>query len=138
MLLKNHTIRPKIVRYLIGVSELPDPRRQSKLFAEYTNHKISKKHSRQSQAAPTRLENIAAIIAKVDTDSLIGLRDAAIFNTAINTIFRASNLLSIDLMHIDFNKQRILPRAPRLINQVMLSMATFQKRLSNSSINGLH
>ncbi|AGP85231.1 MULTISPECIES: hypothetical protein [Alteromonas] len=86
MLLKNHTIRPKIVsvRYFIGVSELPDPRRQSKLFAEYTNHKISKKHSRQSQAAPTRLENIAAIIAKVDTDSLIGLRDAAIFNSSIN------------------------------------------------------
>ena len=86
MLLKNHTIRPKIVsvRYFIGVSELPDPRRQSKLFAEYTNHKISKKRSRQSQAAPTRLENIAAIIAKVDTDSLIGLRDAAIFNSSIN------------------------------------------------------
>ncbi|AGP92363.1 tyrosine-type recombinase/integrase [Alteromonas mediterranea] len=113
MLLKNHTIRPKIVsvRYFIGVSELPDPRRQSKLFAEYTNHKINQKPSRQSQAVPMRLENIDAINAKLDTDSLIGLRDAVIFNTAIDTIFRASNLLAIDLVHIDFNKQRIF--APR-------------------------
>jgi len=56
--LKHHTIRRKIasVRYFIEVSELPDPWKQSKLFAEYTNHKINQKPSRQSQAAPMRLK----------------------------------------------------------------------------------
>jgi len=58
-----------------------------------------------------RLENIDAINTKLDTDSLIGLRDAVIFNTAINTIFRASNLLAIELHPLDFAKQRIF--APR-------------------------
>ena len=111
--LKHHSIRRKIasVRYFIGVSELPDPWKQSKLFAEYTNHKINQKPSRQSQAAPMRLEIIDAINAKLDTDPLIGLRDAVIFNTAIDTIFRASNLLAIEIHHIDFAKQRIF--APR-------------------------
>ena len=71
--LKHHSIRRKIasVRYFIGVSELPDPWKQSKLFAEYTNHKINQKPSRQSQAAPMRLEIIDAINAKLDTDPLI-------------------------------------------------------------------
>ncbi|WP_052010174.1 MULTISPECIES: hypothetical protein [unclassified Alteromonas] len=104
--LKHHTIRRKIasVRYFIGTSELHAPWKQSKLFAEYTNHKVNQKPSRQSQAATMPLGNIDAINAKLDTDSLIGLRDAVIFNTAIDAIFRASNLLAIDLVHIDFNK----------------------------------
>ena len=74
MLLKHHTIRRKIasVHYFIEVSELLAPWKQSKLYAEYTNHKIIQKPSRQSQAARMRLENIDAINAKLDTDSLIG------------------------------------------------------------------
>lgn len=111
--LKHHTIRRKLasIRYFIGVSELPDPWQQSKLFREYTNHLINQKPSRQSQAEPLRLENIEAINERLDINTLMGLRDAVIFNIAIDTIFRASNLIAIHVHHIDFDKQRIF--APR-------------------------
>lgn len=111
--LKHHTIRRKLasIRYFIGVSELPDPWRQSKLFREYTNNLINQKPSRQAQAEPLRLENIEAINRSLDTGTLMGLRDAVIFNIGIDTIFRASNLIAIHVHHIDFDKQRIF--APR-------------------------
>jgi len=111
--LKHHSIRRKIasIRYFIGVSELPDPWKHSKLFSEFTNGELRAKPSRQSQAAPLRLELVDELTSKLNLESLLGLRDAVIFNVAIDTIFRASNLLAIEISHLKLKQNKVF--APR-------------------------
>ena len=111
--LKHHSIRRKIasIRYFIGVSDLPDPWKHSKLFTEFTNGELQAKPSRQSQATPLRLELVEELTSKLNLESLLGLRDAVIFNVAIDTIFRASNLLAIEVSHLRFKQNKVF--APR-------------------------
>ncbi|BBO30070.1 hypothetical protein AltI4_44580 (plasmid) [Alteromonas sp. I4] len=111
--LKHHTIRRKIasIRYFIGVSELADPWKHSKLFTEFTNNTLKAKPSRQGQAKPLRVNLIDKFTSQLDLDNLLELRDAVIFNVAIDTIFRASNLLAIDISHIKFSQNKVF--APR-------------------------
>lgn len=111
--LKHHSMRRKIasVRYFIGVSELPDPWKHSKLFTEFTNGTLNIKPSRQSQATPLRIDAVDSLTSKLNLDNLLDLRDAVIFNVAIDTIFRASNLLAIEISHLKFDQNKVF--APR-------------------------
>lgn len=111
--LKHHTIKRKLaaIRFFIGVSELPDPWKHSKLFNKYVNGKLKEKPSVQKQAKPLKLHHVREASCALDTDSLLGLRDAVLINLAIDTLFRASNILAIEVKHIDWQARTVF--APR-------------------------
>ncbi|QGX63078.1 tyrosine-type recombinase/integrase [Alteromonas mediterranea] len=114
--LKHHTIKRKLaaIRFFMGVSELPDPWKHSKLFNRYINGKLKEKPSIQKQAKPLKLHQVREASCVLDTDSLLGLRDAVLINLAIDTLFRASNILAIEVEHIDWQARTIF--APRSKN----------------------
>lgn len=111
--LKHHTIKRKLasVRFFIGVSELPDPWKHSKLFSRYVNGKLKEKPAAQKQAKPLKLNDVREANRMLNIDSLLGLRDAVMVNIALDTLFRASNILAIEVSHIDWKAKTIF--APR-------------------------
>ena len=111
--LKHHTIKRKLasVRFFIAVSELPDPWKHSKLFSRYVNGKLKEKPAAQKQAKPLKLNDVREANRILKIDSLLGLRDAVIVNIALDTLFRASNILAIEVPHIDWEAKTIF--APR-------------------------
>ena len=111
--LKHHTIKRKLaaIRFFIGVSELPDPWKHSKLFSRYINGRLKEKPSMQRQAKPLKLPEVREVSCILDVDSPLGLRDAVLINLAIDTLFRASNILAIEVKHIDWHSKTIF--APR-------------------------
>ena len=111
--LKHHTIKRKLasVRFFIGVSELPDPWKHSKLFSRYVNGKLKEKPAAQKQAKPLKLNDVRVANRVLNVDSLLGLRDAVLINVALDTLFRASNILAIEVNHIDWQAKTVF--APR-------------------------
>lgn len=111
--LKHHTIKRKLasIRFFIGVSELPDPWKHSKLFSRYINGKLKEKPAAQKQAKPLKLRDVRVVNSVLNVDSLLGLRDAVLVNVALDTLFRASNILAIEVKHIDWQAKTIF--APR-------------------------
>ncbi|GFD68577.1 tyrosine-type recombinase/integrase [Alteromonas sp. KUL106] len=111
--LKHHTIKRKLasVRFFIGVSELPDPWKHSKLFNRYINGRLKEKPAVQKQAKPLKLNDVRLATQALDVNSLLGLRDAVLVNVALDTLFRASNILGIEVKHIDWQTKTIF--APR-------------------------
>ncbi|GFD91016.1 hypothetical protein KUL152_32420 [Tenacibaculum sp. KUL152] len=111
--LKHHTIKRKLasVRFFIGVSELPDPWKHSKLFNRYINGRLKEKPAVQKQAKPLKLNDVRLATQALDVNSLLGLRDAVLVNVALDTLFRTSNILGIEVKHIDWQTKTIF--APR-------------------------
>lgn len=111
--LLHHTIKRKLasVRFFIGISELPDPWKHSKLFSRYINGRLKEKPAAQKQAKPLKLQDVRLANQTLNIDTLLGLRDAVLINVALDTLFRASNLLAIEVSHIDWNAKTIF--APR-------------------------
>ncbi|MDU0352531.1 tyrosine-type recombinase/integrase [Paraglaciecola aquimarina] len=111
--LKHHSIKRKLtaIRFFIGMCELPDPWKHSKLFTTLINGRLKQKPAIQKQAKPLKINNVIELNHTLDLDTLLGLRDAALFNVAIDTLFRASNIIAIKLEHIDWQAKTIF--APR-------------------------
>ena len=111
--LKHHTIKRKLasIRFFIGVSELPDPWKHSKLFSRYINGKLKEKPAAQRQAKPLKLGDVRKATKLLNIDTLLELRDAVLINVALDTLFRASNIQTIDVKHIDWEAKTIF--APR-------------------------
>jgi len=111
--LQHHTIKRKLasIRFFIGISELPDPWKHSKLFSRYVNGKLKEKPAAQKQAKPLKLKHVNDACRVLDLDSMLGLRDAVLVNVAIDTLFRAANILAIEVNHIDWQASTIY--APR-------------------------
>lgn len=111
--LKHYTIKRKMasIRFFIGVSELPDPWKHSKLFCRYINGNLKKKPAVQKQAKPLKLGDVRLASQILNVDTLLGLRDAVLINVALDTLFRASNILAIKVEHIDWEAKTIY--APR-------------------------
>jgi integrase len=103
---KHHSIKRKLasIRFFIGVAELPDPAKHSKLHRVYLNNQLNKKPSAQEQASPMRVEEVEKISRLYDNDTLLGKRNLALINVGIDTLFRVSNLVSVELKHIDWKK----------------------------------
>lgn len=111
--LKHYTVKRKLasIRFFIGVSELPDPWKHSKLFARYINGKLKDKPALQKQAKPLKLADVRLANKVLNIDTLLGLRDAVLINVALDTLFRAANILAIEVKHIDWAAKTIF--APR-------------------------
>jgi integrase len=111
--LKHHTIKRKLaaIRFFIGVSELPDPWKHSKLFSRYINGRLKEKPAAQKQAKPLKLADVRQANKILNINTLLGLRDAVLINVALDTLFRASNILAIKVSHIDWEAKTIF--APR-------------------------
>lgn len=111
--LSHATIKRKMasIRYFIGVSELPDPWKHSKLFRDYINGWLKKKPAVQNQAAPLKLDDVRLATRLLNVESLLELRDALIINMALDTLFRASNILAIKVQHVDWQAKTVF--APR-------------------------
>ncbi|WP_018984945.1 tyrosine-type recombinase/integrase [Salinimonas chungwhensis] len=111
--LSHHSVKRKLasIRFFLGVSELPDPWKHSKLFSRYINGTLKAKPSAQKQAKPLQLHEARLANHVLDVDTLLGLRDAVLINLALDTLFRASNLLAIEVQHIDWQAKTIF--APR-------------------------
>ena len=111
--LSHHSIKRKLasIRFFIGVCELPDPWKHSKLFTKFIAGQLRQKPAAQHQAPPLKLDSISEINKSLNFDNLLELRDAAIINVAIDTLFRASNIIAVDISHIDFKAKTIY--APR-------------------------
>jgi integrase len=107
--LAHFSIKRKLaaIRFFIGMCELPDPWKHSKLFTKYVNGKLKSKPAAQRQAKPLMLKDVEALNRELDNGSLLQLRDVTLINVAIDTLFRASNLVAIELDEIDFDKQTI-------------------------------
>ncbi|OFA29698.1 integrase [Glaciecola punicea] len=107
--LKHHSIRRKLasIRFFIGVAELPDPFKHSKLHRTYINNRLNTKPSAQSQAPALRVDEVEQISRSNTDDSLLGQRNIALLNVGIDTLFRASNIVAIELQHIDWQKATI-------------------------------
>jgi site-specific recombinase XerD len=107
--LKHHSIRRKLasIRFFIGVTELPDPSKHSKLHCMYVNNRLNTKPSAQSQAPAMRVSEVEQISIIYNDDSLLSLRNKAIINVGVDTLFRASNIVEIELSHIDWERSTI-------------------------------
>jgi integrase len=107
--LKHHSIRRKLasIRFFIGIAELPDPAKHSKLHRMYINNRLNTKPSAQSQAPAMRVNEVEQISRFYNDDSLLNQRNVAIINVGIDTLFRASNIVAIELEHIDWQQGTI-------------------------------
>ena len=101
---KLHTIKRKLasIRFFIGIAELPDPFKHSKLFQTYVSNSLKSKPKKQRQAPAMTQEIVELISSIAKDDSLIMLRDITILNVGFDSLFRASNLVAISVDDIDF------------------------------------
>lgn len=101
--LKNASIKRKLssIRYFIGIAELPDPFKHSKLLRDFIKNKLKKKPAIQTQAKPITAEVLVALNETFNPDSLLDIRNKLLVNLAFDSLFRASNLAEIEVTHID-------------------------------------
>ncbi|GAC12589.1 tyrosine-type recombinase/integrase [Paraglaciecola chathamensis] len=107
--LGHHSIKRKLasIRFFIGISELPDPWKHSKLFTKFVSGQLKQKPAAQKQAKPLKLGDVQKLNRTLELTTLLGLRDAALINVALDTLFRASNIVDIELKHIDWDAKTI-------------------------------
>lgn len=107
--LGHHSIKRKLasIRFFIGVCELPDPWKHSKLFTKYVAGRLKQKPAAQKQAKPLKLHEVQTLNRTLELTTLLGLRDAALFNVALDTLFRASNIIEIELKDIDWDAKTV-------------------------------
>lgn len=100
--IKNASIKRKLssIKYFIGISELPDPFKHSKLLRDFVANKLKKKPAAQDQAEPITAEVLVALNETFNSDSLLDIRNKLLVNIAFDTLFRASNLTGVQLKHI--------------------------------------
>jgi site-specific recombinase XerD len=101
--LKNASIKRKLssIKYFIGIAELPDPFKHSKLLRDFIKNKLKKKPAAQEQAEPITADILVALNKTFDPGSLLDIRNKLLVNLAFDTLFRASNLTSIEVSHVD-------------------------------------
>ncbi|WP_254700800.1 tyrosine-type recombinase/integrase [Paraglaciecola mesophila] len=107
--LGHHSIKRKLasIRFFIGISELPDPWKHSKLFTKFVSGQLKQKPAAQKQAKPLKMRDVVKLNRTLELNTLLGLRDAALINVALDTLFRASNIVDIELNHIDWDAKTI-------------------------------
>ncbi|MFT4789233.1 MAG: site-specific recombinase XerD [Paraglaciecola sp.] len=107
--LGHHSIKRKLasIRFFIGICELPDPWKHSKLFTQYIAGCLKHKPAAQKQAKPLKLKDVQTLNRTLDLTTLLGLRDAALFNVALDTLFRAANIIEIKIKDIDWYAKTI-------------------------------
>jgi integrase len=101
--LKNASIKRKLssIKYFIGIAELPDPFKHSKLLRDFIKNKLKKKPAAQEQAEPITADILVALNKTFDPGSLLDIRNKLLVNLAFDTLFRASNLTNIEVSHVD-------------------------------------
>lgn len=101
--LKRASIQRKLssIKYFLGISELPDPFKRSKLLRDFVSLKLKKtKPAAQKQAEPLTAELIVELNKTFDHNSLLDLRNKLLLNLAFDSLFRASNLTGVEFGHI--------------------------------------
>ncbi|PKG96744.1 tyrosine-type recombinase/integrase [Paraglaciecola sp. MB-3u-78] len=101
--LKNASIKRKLssIKFFIGIAELPDPFKHSKLLRDFITNKLKKKPAAQTQANPVTAEVLVALNETFNPLSLLDIRNKLLVNLAFDSLFRASNLAEIEVAHID-------------------------------------
>lgn len=107
--LKNASIKRKLssIKYFIGISELPDPFKHSKLLRDFVANKLKKKPAIQAQAAPITAEVLIELNKTFEDNSLLDIRNKLLVNLAFDTLFRASNLTDLQVSNIDRSTQSV-------------------------------
>ena len=100
--IKNASIKRKLsaIKFFIGIAELPDPFKHSKLLRDFVANKLKKKPAAQSQAEPITAEVLKELNDTFNPNSLLDIRNKLLVNLAFDTLFRASNLTGVQLHHI--------------------------------------
>ena len=84
--LGHHSIKRKLasIRFFIGISELPDPWKHSKLFTKFVSGQLKQKPAAQKQAKPLKLGDVQKLNRTLELTTLLGLRDAALILSLIH------------------------------------------------------
>jgi integrase len=100
--LKNASIKRKLssIKYFIGIAELPDPFKHSKLLRDFIKNKLKRKPASQTQASPITADTLIALNETFKPNSLLDIRNKLLVNLAFDTLFRASNISSVEVAHI--------------------------------------
>tara|TARA_R110000868_G_scaffold36591_3_gene129778 strand:+ start:2191 stop:3156 length:966 start_codon:yes stop_codon:yes gene_type:complete len=101
--LKRASIQRKLatIKYFLGISELPDPFKRSKLLRDFVSLHLKKsKPAAQKQAEPLTAELIIELNKTFDDKSLVDVRNKLLLNMAFDSLFRASNLCGVEFCHI--------------------------------------
>lgn len=101
--LKNASIKRKLssIKFFLGISELPDPLNHSKLLRNFISNKLKKKPAFQQQAEPITGDILLMLNETFDPNILLDIRNKLLVNLAFDTLFRASNLVTLEFGHIN-------------------------------------
>jgi integrase len=108
---KRSTIKRKLasVMFFIQSAGLPDPLKHSKNLRNLISNRLKKEDKKipVKQPLALTLDILMTINRNMPIASLLDIRNRAIINTGLDTLFRASNLATIKFEHVDLEEQRV-------------------------------
>lgn len=93
----------------MNIAKLPNPLKQSEYLRDFIKLEIREHDifNRANQAPALKVEILSDINNNVIPDTLLDIRDLAIINLMFDALLRADELMSVQLKHIDYEKNRL-------------------------------
>jgi integrase len=98
----------------MSIAKLPDPLKHSEYLRDFIKLEMREHdiYNRAKQAPALTLDILNSINDNVVPDTLLDIRDLALINVMFDGLLRADEVISIQLKHINFEKQSLLiPRS---------------------------